>query len=228
MIALHHPTTCALFAAAALTAFGRADCTTPVSPDPTATYFLVAEHPGSEVHFDSYILPIPNNNPEAIAHARDLIRGGAAAGAPIILAQIQAKSDGINRNFLAPDQPPWSWSIESFVSFGDMTIELIDSTPTYIEAHLEEWMDDTDGMIGFWTYTVVAELDPDEVAPPACLEDLNGDSVVNGQDLALLLGAWGLCVGCGELFDPPTCFADLNGDCQINGIDLAILLAAWG
>jgi hypothetical protein len=47
--------------------------------------------------------------------------------------------------------------------------------------------------------------------------DLNGDGVVNGADLAILLGAWG---GGGP--------ADLNGDGVVNGADLAILLGAWG
>ena len=46
--------------------------------------------------------------------------------------------------------------------------------------------------------------------------DLNGDGVVNGADLAILLGAWG---GRG--------LADLNGDGEVNGADLAILLGAW-
>ncbi|MBL9121115.1 MAG: glycoside hydrolase [Phycisphaerae bacterium] len=45
--------------------------------------------------------------------------------------------------------------------------------------------------------------------------DLNCDGVVNGADLAILLGAWG------------TPSADLNGDGTVNGADLAILLGAW-
>jgi probable HAF family extracellular repeat protein len=60
-------------------------------------------------------------------------------------------------------------------------------------------------------------------------EDLNGDGQVDGIDLAILLGQWGLCVGCIVPVTPPIpCPADLNGDCQVNGFDLAILLAAWG
>jgi uncharacterized membrane protein len=60
-------------------------------------------------------------------------------------------------------------------------------------------------------------------------EDLNGDGQVDGFDLALLLGQWGMCVGCLAPVTPPIpCPADLNGDCQVNGFDLAILLAAWG
>lgn len=46
--------------------------------------------------------------------------------------------------------------------------------------------------------------------------DLNGDGVVNGADLAILLGSWG---GRG--------LADLTGDGVVNGADLAILLGAW-
>jgi hypothetical protein len=51
--------------------------------------------------------------------------------------------------------------------------------------------------------------------------DLSGDGMVDGFDLALLLGGWGRC---------PMhrgCPGDLNGDGGINGFDLAILLAAW-
>jgi choice-of-anchor B domain-containing protein len=48
--------------------------------------------------------------------------------------------------------------------------------------------------------------------------DLNGDGVVDGADLGLLLGDWGPC---GE------CDADLNGDGAVDGADLGILLGAW-
>ena len=46
--------------------------------------------------------------------------------------------------------------------------------------------------------------------------DLNGDGVVNGSDLANLLGAWGTPKG------------DVDGDGTTNGADLAMLLANWG
>ncbi len=49
--------------------------------------------------------------------------------------------------------------------------------------------------------------------------DLNGDGVVDGADLGLLLSAWGPCDGC---------VADLNGDGLVNGADLGLLLNAWG
>lgn len=48
--------------------------------------------------------------------------------------------------------------------------------------------------------------------------DQDGNGIVNGTDLGLLLGSWGPCAGC---------IADLNSDGQVNGTDLGILLGAW-
>jgi len=53
-------------------------------------------------------------------------------------------------------------------------------------------------------------------APPVPA-DLNGDGTVDGNDLGILLAAWG---GRGP--------ADLNGDGTVDGNDLGMLLAAWG
>lgn len=49
--------------------------------------------------------------------------------------------------------------------------------------------------------------------------DLDGDGVVGGADLGLLLSAWGSC--------QPPCPADLDGDGVVGGGDLGLLLAAW-
>ena len=46
--------------------------------------------------------------------------------------------------------------------------------------------------------------------------DLNGDGVVDGADLGILLGAWG-SAGPG----------DLDGNGVVDGADLGILLGAW-
>jgi hypothetical protein len=45
---------------------------------------------------------------------------------------------------------------------------------------------------------------------------VNGDSVVNGLDLTILLANWGTA-GAGDV--------DLNG--KVDGADLAVLIAAW-
>jgi len=51
---------------------------------------------------------------------------------------------------------------------------------------------------------------------PPTPADLNGDGVVDGNDLGLLLAQWG---SAGT--------ADFNGDGVVDGIDMGILLAAW-
>ena len=50
-----------------------------------------------------------------------------------------------------------------------------------------------------------------------CPEDLNGDGIVDGADIGLLLAAWG------EAGD-----GDINNDGDTNGADIGLLLAAWG
>jgi len=53
--------------------------------------------------------------------------------------------------------------------------------------------------------------------------DVNGDGVVNTDDLLLLLESWGPCP------DPPAdCPADFDGNGVVNTADLLILLAHWG
>jgi hypothetical protein len=72
---------------------------------------------------------------------------------------------------------------------------------------------------------VEAGVDGVSLTPLLCaasvFADLNGDGVVNGFDLALLLGAWGPCAPVGA------CPADLDGNGIVNGMDLAMLLGAW-
>ena len=57
-------------------------------------------------------------------------------------------------------------------------------------------------------------LIPDECE---CLSDLDGDEVVDGADLGILLGAWG----------PNSLAADLTGDGKVGSPDLAVLLSDW-
>lgn len=124
--------------------------------------FLVAEHPGREIHGDSFVLLL--EDPEHIAHARELIETKGAAGAAIVVARIAAGADGLNRDLRAPGAPPWSWHVTEFETFADNTIELCDGWPGYVEQDVEGWIENTDGTICFWSYTVVEELpEPDAV-----------------------------------------------------------------
>ena len=52
-----------------------------------------------------------------------------------------------------------------------------------------------------------------------CLGDIDGDGIVSGADLTLLLGQWGTC--------SEDCSGDLDGDGSIGGSDLTILLGEW-
>ena len=51
----------------------------------------------------------------------------------------------------------------------------------------------------------------------SCVGDLNGDRIVNGSDLGILLGQW-------EQVGP----GDLDGNGVVDGADLGIMLGAWG
>lgn len=72
-------------------------------------------------------------------------------------------------------------------------------------------------------YTGLAEVAFDSTGRDTSFGDLNCDTLVNGQDLAILLGSWGACDGCPRTF----CNADINGDCEVDAADLAILLGGW-
>ena len=53
--------------------------------------------------------------------------------------------------------------------------------------------------------------------------DLNGDGVVDGADLGLMLANWGPVTS-----DAGSRAADLNGDGMVDGADLGVLLSRWG
>jgi hypothetical protein len=137
-------------------------------------YFLVSEFPGAVSNGDSFVLPL--SKADDISHARDLIRLGTSAGRPLVFADIVAGGDHINRNLLASNSPSWSWRISRFDSFADGGIELVDGWPNYIEHDVPGWINNTGGgtvdsdgdgrpdggatigKVGFWGYTVTAEL----------------------------------------------------------------------
>jgi predicted outer membrane repeat protein len=61
----------------------------------------------------------------------------------------------------------------------------------------------------------------DECAPE-CVADLNGDGLVDGADLTVLLAAWGEC----EVIEG--CTGDVNADGIVDGADLTAVLGDWG
>lgn len=70
---------------------------------------------------------------------------------------------------------------------------------------------------GFFDDLAIRAVPDAPPPPPPCPADLTGDRLVDGNDLGVLLGAWG---GTGA--------ADVNGDGTVDGNDLGVLLAGWG
>ena len=60
----------------------------------------------------------------------------------------------------------------------------------------------------------------DEFCGGNTIGDINSDGRVDGADLTILLGEWGVC---SQFY----CAGDLNGDGLIDGIDLTLLLGSW-
>jgi hypothetical protein len=76
----------------------------------STNFFLVAERPDNLVWDDSFVIALTNMG--HIAHARDLIdRGAERAGSPIVVANIAAGADGLNRNLRANSAEAWSWHV---------------------------------------------------------------------------------------------------------------------
>ena len=116
------------------------------------------------------------------------------------------------------------WTAETgLVSLKDHLIALgADIPPDFTLAAAMSMSDDGRVICG-WGYTGIVFFQdawivvlPDDETP--CPGDFNGDGLVNGADLGLMLVAWGT-------EDPPT---DLNGDGRTDGADLGLLLIDLG
>jgi len=95
-----------------------------------------------------------------------------------------------------------------------------------------EWSADCngDGVVDYGQILRGELVDGNEDGVPDCCEsgigcavcdgDVVEDGVVNGVDLAAILGAWGTSGGPLE--------ADVNDDGIVDAVDLAIVLGGWG
>ena len=95
-------------------------------------------------------------------------------------------------------------SIDDVDEGDQLTIEIVDPTPMVRDENARSiWMTRR------VSWTVDAPITPDP--------DLNGDGLVNGADLGIMLAYWGSTGTDG----------DLNGDGDVDGGDLGLLLIAW-
>jgi hypothetical protein len=95
-------------------------------------YFLVAEIPEQNIFHDSYVVPLIRSND--IAYARRLIRDGWHG---------------------------WSWHVAEFLKFdpyGCVICQYV--TPTQVEQGIDDWSTQGGLIIGFQSYTIVAEVGP--------------------------------------------------------------------
>jgi len=143
-------------------------------PTLATQYFQVSRFVTSGQPDQAYVLPL--EDPSDIAHAEELIANGLAAGSPLVIAQIAAGSDGINRDTLAAGEPFWSWHVTQFQEFADLAIELCDGNPQLVENNVAGWIANTGGQICFWSYTVTGILS-DGVAG-----DYDGNGTVDAAD----------------------------------------------
>jgi len=127
-------------------------------------------------------------------------------------AYLRVSNDGVNWTQVWTNDAEvtdGSWSLQEF----DIS-DVADNQPT---VYLRWTMGTTDGG---WRYCGwnIDDVEIWGVEPtPECPEDINGDGVVNTEDLLILLGNWG---GSGD--------GDVDNNGVVNTGDLLLLLAAWG
>ena len=161
----HNPSgVCQRLVVACLAVAALAVCGCGGSSAPGPVYFLVAEVVPQ--HGDSFLLPL--TAPDDIARARELAASPHPQPPTIVVAQIASgNSDGqlVNRDLLHGGKP-WSWHVSRFLNFADMTIEIMDGWPGYVEDNFAAWQRNTGGDIGFWQYTVRREVSAEELRGP--------------------------------------------------------------
>src|SRR5881296_1851959 len=139
-----------------------------VACDCGTAYFLVSDFSGFRA--SSYVLPLSNEQDKQQARAllEYVKRFKNTPGEPfsppepgaIVLARIAWGADGMNRNHLVPGKPEWWWHVTDFLGFTRASVEILDGSPEVVHLyHFRNGYDHTGG-IGFWDYTVTAELSP--------------------------------------------------------------------
>jgi hypothetical protein len=115
----------------------------------------------------------------------------------------------------------WDHSGSSFeeTSWSEQVYDISAVADGESDVRIRFTMGTTDGSVTFCGWNIDDVVIEAVLPPSGSPADLNGDGVVNGSDVGLLLAEWGPCPGCP---------ADLNGDGVVNGADFGLLLSDWG
>ncbi len=155
-----------IFCSALLAGCGSDDESIIPTPDGTV-FFLVSEMTAEKG--DSYILPL--TDPAHIATARAIVadRDSEELEKLVVAKVVRSKGneEHLNKDLLR--NVTWSWKISEFEGFYGSTIEILDGGPQDLQNDMDWWIDNTSddpdyGVIGFWNYTVVREVTPEEIA----------------------------------------------------------------
>lgn len=155
-------------AALTLAAGALGDARFVVGPPPTAL----------PVQPESFVVTI--SDPAKIARARQILAENATSATfPQVHCFIAWGSDGVNRNVMGPGRPLWNWHVTAVNGFPDMTIEILDASPLWLneQENFDSFVQTTGGQYSWWSGTIVSEI------PIACnAADVAGPGGADGAD----------------------------------------------
>ena len=189
-----------------------------VNPFATPATAYTAQSSGKLIQFTDTVF---FNNTNAAAYTEAAARGVFAAANNNVVAT--AGSSPIASITRAPSVSNGSFSVANVIFIDPLarndaatSVGSAPATSFFTAANYRGAFSSTENWLCGWTAASQYGYTSSNCAA-ACLADLNGDRVVGGPDLGLLLGAWG---GSG--------FGDIDNDGVVGGSDLGTLLGAWG
>ena len=123
--------------------------TAPRVPDDAYRYFLVSSLT------EQFVV---RTNDEQVLHVADSLLGlPTASRNMLVIGPIDRGDEGYNK--------PWNWHFKtSQWTFAEAAIELCDGMPSYVHAHLDEWLQAV-GSYCPWSSRLERELKPGEPLP---------------------------------------------------------------
>jgi hypothetical protein len=144
-----------------------------------------------------------------------LTANATSSSGPVAGFDLAVQSDGGWHRHLSMTLQPAAGSATPDVGVYLAPFEMYSTSPTLLPSQ-EYWII-LNGGASQATFDEAFVAAQAAMNPPACIGDLNGDSTIDGADLGMLLGAWGMSGS-----------ADLDNSGAVDGADLGTMLGAWG